>query len=64
MLWPALCKQVLRRFGRFASIKLEPSPKVAELVLLELKAELIAGSLQVRSLHATEVVFSACKQDY
>ena len=40
--------QVLRRFGRFARIKLDPSPRVADLVLLELKAELIAGSLQVR----------------
>ena len=40
-------EQVLLRFGRFACIKLEPSPGIAELVLLELKAELIAGSLQV-----------------
>jgi len=40
--------QVLRRFGKFMRIKLDPSPRVEDLVLLELKAELIAGSLQVR----------------
>jgi hypothetical protein len=47
MMCPGARGQVLRRFGRFACIKLEPSPRIAELVLLELKAELIAGSLKV-----------------
>ena len=50
---------MLRRFGRFVRIKLDPAPRIKDLVVLELKAELIAGSLQVSS-HAVGLCHSTC----